>query len=56
MCPKLLLMLALAAAPSLMAAPSPEAVAIGERQRIFAKEMQDAKLLSDEGWTAVEGK
>ena len=47
---KLLLILALAVAPS------PAAVAIGERQRVFAKEMHDAMLLSDEGWTAVEGK
>ena len=47
---KLLLILALAVAPS------PAAVAIGERQRVFAKELHDAMLLSDEGWTAVEGK
>ena len=29
---------------------------IGERQRVFGKELHDAKLLSDEGWEAVEGK
>ena len=28
---------------------------IGERQKVFAKELHDAKLLSDEGWAAVEG-
>ena len=28
---------------------------IGERQKVFGKELHDAKLLSDEGWTAVEG-
>jgi hypothetical protein len=49
-------MLALAAAPKPMAALSLAAVAIGERQRVLAKEMHDANLLSDEGWTAVEGK
>ena len=27
---------------------------IGERQKVFAKELHDAKLLSDEGWAAVE--
>lgn len=26
---------------------------IGEQQRVFAKELHDAKLLSDEGWAAV---
>lgn len=49
-------MLALAAAPKPMAAPSLAAVAIGERQKVFGKELHDAKLLSDEGWAAVEGK
>ena len=29
---------------------------IGERQKVFAKELHDAKLLSDEGWAAVERK
>ena len=28
---------------------------IGERQKVFAKELHEAKLLSDEGWAAVEG-
>lgn len=28
---------------------------IGEKQKVFAKELHDAKLLSDEGWGAVEG-
>ena len=28
---------------------------IGERQKVFGKELHDAKLLSDEGWAAVEG-
>ena len=28
---------------------------IGERQRVFGKELHDAKLLSDEGWAAVQG-
>ena len=27
---------------------------IGERQKVFAKDLHDAKLLSDEGWAAVE--
>ena len=27
---------------------------IGERQKFFGKELHDAKLLSDEGWAAVE--
>lgn len=27
---------------------------IGERQKVFAKELHDAKLLSDEGWAAVD--
>lgn len=27
---------------------------IGERQKVFAKELHDAKLLTDEGWAAVE--
>jgi len=27
---------------------------IGERQRVFGKELHDARLLSDEGWAAVE--
>jgi fructose-specific component phosphotransferase system IIB-like protein len=27
---------------------------IGERQKVFAKELHDAKLLSDEGWAEVE--
>jgi len=27
---------------------------IGERQRVFGKELHDAKLLSDEGWAAIE--
>jgi hypothetical protein len=27
---------------------------IGERQKVFAKELHDAKLFSDEGWAAVE--
>ena len=27
---------------------------IGERQKVFSKELHDAKLLSDEGWAAVE--
>jgi hypothetical protein len=38
---------------ALEAALSPAAVAIGERRRVFAKELHDAKLLSDGGWTAV---
>ena len=29
---------------------------IGERQKVFAKELHDAKLLSDEGWAAIETK
>ena len=29
---------------------------IGERQKVFAKELHDAKLLSDEGWAALLGK
>ena len=62
--PKLLLMLALAAAPSIRAAPSTAAVAIaaqtdpaklnrfksasiGEQQKVFVKELHEAKLLSD---------
>ena len=28
---------------------------IGERQKVFAKELHDAKLLSDEGWRRVVG-
>ena len=27
---------------------------IGERQKVFGKELHDAKLLSDEGWAAIE--
>jgi hypothetical protein len=27
---------------------------IGKRQKVFAKELHDAKLLSDEGWAEVE--
>jgi hypothetical protein len=29
---------------------------IGERQRVFGKELHDAKLLSDEGWARLEGR
>jgi hypothetical protein len=29
---------------------------IGERQKVFGKELHDAKLLSDEGWARLEGK
>ena len=29
---------------------------IGERQKVFARELHDAKLLSDEGWAAIETK
>jgi hypothetical protein len=28
---------------------------IGERQRVFGKELHDAKLLSDDGWARLEG-
>jgi hypothetical protein len=27
---------------------------IGERQKVFGKELHDVKLLSDAGWAAVE--